>query len=140
MQHITSTAVRTLSAAPYLYTVLVIGLPPPFFVLVLAASSADGGPTVFSTPKTGKGATSKVRRIDALLTPCVDRLQSVRPREMVLLLLPLPVAHPDRGDEGPYLGRLHAPFPHRVLVHAYRLPPSPPRSPFAADATARRWI
>ena len=95
----------------------------------LAASPADGGPTLLDT-KNGEGRYQKGTpdRCGAHAMRGQD-LQSVTPPVIVLLLLPLPVAHADRGEEGPYLGRLHAPVPHRVLVHVYRLPPAP--TPFS---------
>ena len=69
-----------------------------------------------------------------------DWLQSIKPLAMVLLPLPLLVTHADRGQEGPYLGHLHAPVPHQVLFHVYCLPPPPPHSPFMADTCACRWM
>ena len=121
-----------------------IGLAPPFFVLFWHWQRARR--TVVRLclldTKNGEGRHQQgtLDRWGAHAMRGQDRLQSVKPPAMVLLLLPLPVAHADRGEEGPYLGRLHAPIPHLVLVHVYRLPPPPRRSPFAADARARRWI
>ena len=93
------------------------GLHPPF--LILAASLADGGLTL-SSQHHKQGMPDRC----GAHTMCgQDRLQSVKLPALVLLLLPLPVTPADHGEAGPYFGCLHAPVPHWVLIHIYRLPP-----------------